>query len=80
MKKNSYITLQPIGFLSPGDAPVCRQSCVVVEEGPVVGVGCQVLSFLGVANVDHVQVDTGHRDDSIILTFRNGDTNNEMTM
>lgn len=74
-EKKSYITLQPVGFLCPGDAPVCGQSRVLVEEGPVVGLGCQVLSLLGVADVDHVQIDTGHRDNFITLTFSYWETN-----
>lgn len=46
-----------------------------MEESPVVGLGCQVLSLLGVADVDHVQIDTGHRDNFITLTFNYWDTN-----
>lgn len=54
----TYIALQSVGLLSPGDVHVGWQSCILVEESPVVGLGCQVLSLLGVADVDHVQINT----------------------
>lgn len=61
-KCETYVTLQPVGLLSPGHAHVRGQSGVLVEESPVVGLGCQVLGLLGVADVDHVQINTGDRD------------------
>lgn len=55
----TYIALQSVGLLSPGDVHVGWQSRILVEESPVVGLGCQVLSLLGMADVDHVQINTG---------------------
>lgn len=54
----TYIALQSVGLLSPGNIHVSWQSSVVMEESPVFGLGCQVLSLLGVADVQHIQVNT----------------------
>lgn len=59
----TYIALQPVGLLGPGHIHVTGQSRVLMKESPVVGVGCQVLSLLGVADVYHVQVKTGDEND-----------------
>lgn len=63
LKSNSetYVALQLVGLLSPGDVHVRWQSRILMEEGLVFGVSCQVLSLLGVADVQHVQINTGDR-------------------
>lgn len=57
----AYIALQSIGLLSPGNIHVRGQSRILMEESPVFGLGCQVLSLLGVADVQHIQMNTGDR-------------------
>lgn len=55
----TYIALEVVGLLGPGNIHVGCRSRIVVEESPVVRLGCQVLSLLGMADVQHVQVKTG---------------------
>lgn len=50
------LALESIGLLCPGDVHVRRQSRILVEESPVVGLGCQVLSLLCMADVQHIQI------------------------
>lgn len=57
--EETYVALQSVGLLRPGDVDVSWQGRVLVEGGPVVGLGGQVLSFLRVADVQHVQVNAG---------------------
>lgn len=56
-----YVALQSIGLLSPGNIHVRGESRILVEESPVLGLGRQVLSLLGVADVQHIQINTGDR-------------------
>ena len=51
----TYIALESISLLRPGNAPISRQRGVLVQEGPVVGLGRQVLGLLGMADVHHIR-------------------------
>lgn len=56
---DTHLALQLIGLLGPGNVHVRWQCCVLVEDSPVIGLSCQVLSLLSMADIQHVQRNTG---------------------
>ena len=47
-----------ISLFSPCNIHVCRESCVFMEDGPVVEVGRNALGLLGLTDIHHVQRNT----------------------